>query len=161
MGLFIIIIAIVVIILQLIFTKKPRTKEHVLRIILLNYLVFIIGVSGIFGFLGHTFMAAEIAESIGWQPGSPFQFEVAGANLAVGVAGILCIWFKDKFWLATILINGIFLWVAAVGHIRQIITAHDYAPNNAGFILYTDIIFPIVGIILYILYQKALKTQTA
>lgn len=123
----------------------------------MNYLVFVVGCTGLLAFYAHAFMAAETAESIGWASGSPFQFEIAGANLAVGVAGVLCIWFREKFWLATIIINGILLEVAAYGHIQQIIVAHDYAPNNAGIVLYTDIIVPIIGIVLYIIYTKTVK----
>lgn len=157
MALFFIITAVVISLLELFISKKPRTKTRVLSVFLLNYLIFIIGATGIMGFYGHTFMANEIAESIGWPTGSPFQFEVAAANLAVGVAGIMCIWCRGNFWLATIVINGIFLFVDGIGHINQIVTAHDYAPNNAGVILYTDLIVPIVGLILYILYSKSQK----
>lgn len=160
MSIFTGIIGVIVSLFQIFLSKKPRTKTRVLEVFLLNYLVFIVGLTGLMAFYAHAFMAAQTAESIGWAPGSPFQFEIAGANLAVGVGGILCIWFRDKFWLATIIINGILLEVAAYGHIQQIIVAHDYAPNNAGMVLYTDIIAPIVGIILYILYRRAQKEAT-
>jgi hypothetical protein len=49
----------------------------------------------------HAFLAAKVALSIGWAPGSPFQSEVALANLAFGLPGVLCIRFKDGFWLTT------------------------------------------------------------
>ena len=39
--------------------------------------------------MGHTFAADEVAESIGWPTGNPFQTEVAVANLAIGTLGIL------------------------------------------------------------------------
>ncbi len=158
MGLFFIIVAVVISLLEIFISKKPRTKTRVLGVFLLNYLIFVIGATGIMGFMGHAFMADQIAESIGWPTGNPFQFEVAAANLAVGVAGIMCIWFRGNFWLAAIVTNGIFLFVDGIGHINQIITAHDYAPNNAGIILYTDLIMPIVGIILYILHIRSQKS---
>lgn len=159
MSVFTGIIGVIVSLFQIFLSKKPRNRSRVLEVFLLNYLVFVVGLTGLMAFYAHAFMAAETAESIGWAPGSPFQFEIAGANLAVGVAGILCIWFREKFWLATIIINGILLEVAAYGHIQQIIVAHDYAPNNAGLVLYTDIIAPIVGIVLYILYTKSKKSD--
>ncbi len=64
--------------------------------VLLYLLVIFARVGGLIGFLGHTFKAQEIALKIGWQP-SPFQFEVAVANLAFGVLGILCLWQPGGF----------------------------------------------------------------
>jgi len=60
-----------------------------------------VGIAGILGFYSHTFNAAATAEFIAWAPGSPFQFEVATANLAFGVLGVLCLWFGGAFWAAT------------------------------------------------------------
>jgi hypothetical protein len=57
-----------------------------------------LGFSSILAFFGHTFAADEIAAYIGWMPGSPFQFEVAVANLAIGVLGISCVWLRGNFW---------------------------------------------------------------
>lgn len=118
----------------------PRFFE----IYLLYFLVFCVGVSGLVGAYFHTAFAASTAEKIGWAPGSPFQFEVAMANLAVGVAGILCIWFRGYFWLATIVIASIFIYGAAYGHFVQIARG-DHAPYNSGVFLYlNDIGIPMV-----------------
>jgi hypothetical protein len=64
--------------------KRPVSARRVTEVLLLYLLVIFVGLGGLMGFLGHTFMAREIAVKIGWQP-SPFQFEVAVANLAFGV----------------------------------------------------------------------------
>ena len=71
--------------------KRPVSSLRVAEVLLLYLLLIFAGVGGVMGFLGHTFMVQEIALKIGWQP-SPFQFEVAVANLAFGVLGILCLW---------------------------------------------------------------------
>src|SRR3954453_7078522 len=42
--------------------------------------------------LAHTVWADSTAVSIDWPTGNPFQTEVAVANLAIGVPGILCYW---------------------------------------------------------------------
>ena len=34
---------------------------------------------------------------------------------------------------------------AAVGHLYQIVTAHNFAPRNAGIIFWTDIFIPLFG----------------
>lgn len=120
--------------LHFIFSKS---KERTLELYLLYLIVFCIGVSGLAAAGFHTFLAAQTAEQIGWAPGSPFQFEVAMANLAVGVAGILCIWFRGSFWLATVIISSIFLYGAAYGHFVQL-TKGDHSPYNSGVFLYLN-----------------------
>ena len=55
------------------------------RALLRNALVFLVGVPGIVGFSGHVFNADQVAESIGWPKGNPFQYEVGIANLSYGV----------------------------------------------------------------------------
>ena len=87
--------------------KNPRTARRVAEVLLLWLLVINVGVGGVFGFIGHTVFADRAAASIGWPAGNPFQTEVAIANLAIGVLGILCYWFRDQFWLATVIGNAV------------------------------------------------------
>jgi hypothetical protein len=89
---------------------------------------------GVFAFIGHTVFAAQTAASIGWPAGNPFQTEVAVADLALGVLGILCYWIRGNFWVAAVLSTSIFLLGAAVVHIQQIVVAQNYSPDNAGTI---------------------------
>ncbi len=130
---------------------KDRSPGAIGRLYLVYLLPICVGGSGVMAFLGHTMRADEIARSIGWPTGNPFQFEIAAANLAFGVLGLLCIRFRDGFWTATIVGYGIFLEGAACVHIYEIRTAGDWAVNNAGPILYMDIVLPIVLLGLLIL----------
>jgi Family of unknown function (DUF6790) len=126
-------------------------RRSVVEVTLGYFLFFAVGLEGVFGFYGHAFMGVEIAKSIGWSQ-SPFQYEVAIANLAFGVLGLLCIWLREGFWVATTIGNSVWLWGDAVGHIREIIVNHDYAPNNAGAALYSDLILPAALVALTIAY---------
>jgi hypothetical protein len=100
-------------------------------------------------------MADEIARKIGWQPGSPFQFEVAVADLAWGVCGVLCIWLRRGFWVATGIGNSVFLLGCAFGHIRQIVQEGNTAIYNAGPVLWIgDIGVPLTLLILLFIYAK-------
>lgn len=102
-----------------------------------------IGVSGLWGAFFHTFYPELSAQAIGWQT-SPFQFEVAMANLGIGIGGVTAFRRHNyEFGLAVVIVTSIFLLGAAFGHIRQIIEAQNYAPGNAGLILLTDILIPI------------------
>ena len=130
--------------------KHPRTGRRVAGILLLWLLVINVGLGGIWAFLGHTLFAEQVAESIGWPAGNPFQSEVAVANLAVGALGILCYWIRGTFWTAAVIATSIWLLGAATIHVIEIVGAGNYNPGNAGLIFYLDILTPIVLIVLLI-----------
>ncbi len=52
-----------------------------------------------------------------------------------------------------------FLLGAAGGHIYQIVTAHNFAPGNAGAVLWTDIFIPVIGFALLWLSGKSANTK--
>jgi len=56
--------------------------------------------------------------------------------------------------LAAVLGPALFLWGAAAGHVYQMVTAHNFAPGNAGMIFITDVALPIVGFALLWLERK-------
>lgn len=93
------------------------------------------------GALGHIVFPARVAQAIGWQT-SPFQFEVGAANLGIGCAGLYAAFRSFQARLATNLALACFLIGAGIGHIREIITAGNFAPGNAGPILFTDLLTP-------------------
>jgi hypothetical protein len=128
--------------------RRPRTSRRMAEILLLWLLVINTGLGGIWAFMGHTFAAREVAESIGWPAGNPFQTEVAVANLAIGTLGILCYWIRDNFWTATVIATSVWLLGAAVIHLVEIVSAGNYNPGNAGLIFYMDIISPLILIAL-------------
>jgi hypothetical protein len=142
------ILTLLFVLLHLLVTSAYRAGwRAIAKIALRDMLVINVGLEGLFAFYGHAFMSAEVSRSIGWAP-SPFEFEVAMANLAIGTLGILCWWFEGTFWLATIIATTVWLWGDAAGHLQQIAVAHDYAPNNAGGALYSDLILPVLLIAL-------------
>jgi hypothetical protein len=132
--------------------KQARTGRRVVEICLLYMLAIGAGVSSLLAFGAHAFFPDITARQIGWPTGSPFQFEVAMANLAFGVLGILCIWLRNSFWVATIIGFSIFWLGDAYGHFYQLFVYKDYAPYNAGFILYNDTFFPLVLLGLLVAY---------
>ncbi len=143
--------------------KQPRTGKRIAEIVLLWLLVINTGFGGIWAFMGHTFAADEVAASIGWPAGNPFQTEVAVANLAIGILGILCYWFRDNFWTAAVIATSVWLLGAAAIHVREIVAAGNYNPGNAGLIFYMDIIGPLILIVLLVytgLYVPTNQTRT-
>ena len=120
--------------------------------------LIIIGFGGIWGFIGHTLFADRVALSIGWPPGNPFQQEVALTNLALGVLGLLSFRIAGSFRVATIIAYTIFMIGAGIGHIWQIFSAGNMAVNNAGLLLWIDLLVPPAIIILY-LVQHTMHLQ--
>jgi len=115
-----------------------------------NALVWVVGVNAIICGSGHIVMPGPVADSIGWPKGSPFQFEVGLANLGIGVLGVLSPSFDRDFALAVVIAFTIFYFGAALGHVREMISEHNMAPGNAGFIFWFDVIAPPALIALYL-----------
>lgn len=154
------VVAIVVATIHLFVSKKKKTTQRVAGLYLTYLILFNIGLQGLLAAAGHILMPNTIAEQIGWPTGSPFQFEIGIANLAVGIAGVLCVWFGAGFKLATVLINSIFLFGAAYGHFVQL-EKGDTSPYNTGVFLYFgDIIIPAIILILMLVYYIKFRAHT-
>lgn len=113
-----------------------------------------IGLGALWAFLGHYFKSDEVADYIGWRPGSPFQKEVAFANLALGVCGVLAFLLRnspsrDGFWLATLLFATCFLVGAFTVHFADLRGSGNQKPGNAGPVFFAGICMPVVLWVLY------------
>jgi len=112
-----------------------------------------IGIIGLWGFIGHIFYAEKTAKLIGWKSNG-FQWEVGMTDLSLGVMGILSSFdsYFGNFQLATIIFSTIFLWGAAVNHLYECIYYKNYSPLNSDIVLIYDIITPIILIHSYLNY---------
>ena len=128
------------------------SKPAIARTYLLYLLVIYVGFMGILTAYAHVFRPIQTSASIGWST-SPYEYEVGMADLTVGVLGILCLWFRENFWLATAIANAVWLLGDAVGHIHQIAANNNHAANNSGIFLIAEILAPIV-IFLLALYNR-------
>lgn len=139
-------------------TLSPERKRfETARIFLGWFLFFSIGLSFLYNFTMHVFFAEMAARFIGWA-NSPFQYEVGYASLGFGIVGIIATWSRISFRAAALIGPAFFLWGAAGGHIYQIVTAHNLAPGNAGIMLWSDILLPLIGFIL-LGWQKAAERK--
>lgn len=130
-NVFVVIASVLLPLVHLRLSRLPRTRGRVVRLLLLYALVLNVGVVGfLMGFVPHVFFADRAAQLIGWQPGSPFQFEVGLHDGAWGILGFLCIWVGGTFWFATGLGWSLFLLGAAYGHARHTLLLGNYAPYN-------------------------------
>jgi hypothetical protein len=112
-----------------------------------------IGVTGLWAGAFHVFFPATAASLIGWQV-SPFQFEVGMADLAIGATSCIAFWRDLSFKAAAICAASIFLLGDAIGHVRQMVMAGNFAPGNAGVPFYMDIICPLLAIALLLVASR-------
>jgi hypothetical protein len=158
-SLFFLVLGLVVGAVHVYLDKQPRTRGRVAEIFLLWLLVITVGLASVSAFIAHTVFADATAASIGWPAGNPFQSEVAVANLAVGILGILCYWMRGNFWIATVIGFSVWWLGDAVVHIRSIVVDANYAPNNAGVTFYLDILVPVFLIALLVYYLNAKRHE--
>jgi hypothetical protein len=122
-------------------------------------LLLSVGVQGIFTFIGHVFFPANSAAHIGWAV-SPFQYEVGIADLTGGVLGLIAFRADFGFRLAASIAAIIWYGGDAVGHVRQMIVAHNYAPGNAGPWFWTDVLIPMVLVACLIaIWRRKLRAE--
>lgn len=135
---------------------RPISREFVADRLLRYLFFFPIGLMSLWAFVGHVFLPEEAAKAIGWAT-SPFQREVGMANLGIGVAGVMAAFRGFDFRLATAVVMACFLIGAGIGHILEIVTTGNLAPGNAGPILFTDFLTPIVILCLLWLFRGETK----
>jgi hypothetical protein len=120
------------------------TLARVAEELLAYFVLCSVGIGYLYNFIIHAFFGEMVAHFIGWAD-SPFQLEVAFASLGFSAVGFFA--FKNTIAVrfAAVLGPAMFLWGAAGGHIYQMFTASNFAPGNAGSVLYTDILLPVIG----------------
>jgi hypothetical protein len=109
-----------------------RVVHRAQRLEVFMLYVLAVGVAGsaIGGFFAHVFLADEVADSIGWPAGSPFQLEVAFANLAIGILAVLAMNRRDGFRDATVIAVTIFAGGATITHVTDIVETGNLAAGN-------------------------------
>jgi hypothetical protein len=101
-----------------------------------------LGVPSLWAAFSHAVFSERVAESIGWTP-SPFQKEVAGANLGIGIGAVAAsVLGIPAAWAMTFMAAG-FLWSAAAVHVASMVKSKNFAINNAGAIFWWDILTPL------------------
>jgi hypothetical protein len=143
----------VLLVLALILGSIARGSQSTAERFLSWILFFPIGVTGLWAGVFHIFFAQRAAAYIGWQT-SPFQFEVGMADLAIGVTACFAFRASLGFKAAAITAASVFLLGDAVGHVREMVTAGNFQPGNAGVPFYTDLLCPVLAIVLLIAARR-------
>ena len=137
-------IGLVASLMQVLLRWRSFSAAYLVDALLRWFLFFSIGVSFFYNFVMHVFFGAMAARFIGWAD-SPFQAEVGYASLGFAAIGLLAFKGNCCVRFAAILGPAMFQWGAAVGHIHDMLAYGNYAPGNAGIMLYSDILLPLIG----------------
>jgi hypothetical protein len=130
-------------------------KRERVEMVLLYLLVLGLGTAGLWMFVGHYFMSDQVAGSIGWETGSPFQHELAFYHLGMGVVALLCTWIRDRYWIAAAVTPALFAMGAGVVHLRDFAVRGNTAPANWGAsILIGNLVIPVVVLGLLAWYSR-------
>ncbi len=129
-------------------TRQQITLSRWSEASLLWIAFWVMGVAGFYGFIAHLLFGPFIAEQIGW-PNSPFQFEVAYANLTISILGFSSFFFRKRdYLLAAMVAFSSWYFADGVGHVVSLVVDNNQAPSNAGSVLYTDLLTPLVVVLL-------------
>lgn len=144
--------------IQIMRTAKPRPEGIAAEAVLRWYLFFGVGVSFFYNFVCHVFFGDMAASFIGWAQ-SPFQAEVGWASLGYSVLGFMAFRPNRGLRIGTIAALACFSWGAAIGHVYQMVAAHNFAPGNAGIMFWCDIFLPLFGFFLLWKTRPSALTQ--
>jgi hypothetical protein len=144
--------------IHLALSRDSRSSKAAIARTYLLYLLFIyVGLMGLLTAYAHVARPEQTSASIGWST-SPYEYEVGMADLTVGVLGILCLWIRGNFWLATAIANAVWLLGDAIGHIHQMTANNNHAANNSGIFLIAEIITPLIILALALYNRSATKS---
>ena len=85
-------------------TRRGWRLERWAEVSLLWICFWVLGIGGVYGFVVHLAFGSFIAEQIGW-PNSPFQFEVAYANLTIGILGFTSFFYRRRDYLLAAMVG--------------------------------------------------------
>lgn len=139
--------------------EREKNQAKCIELLLLYQIVFSLGVTSLFAFVALSLMKDYIAAYTGW-PVCPFEQQLANVNLAFGVLGILSIWLRGLFWVATIL--GFSIWILGDGfhHLYEYLALNNATLGNIGVPLWTDFLVPIFLLVLLFSHLRLSKQKS-
>ena len=130
---FFLIFPLIFIIITIIKLQKSKNKSH----IVFNYLLLPLI---LYYSIGHLIFSSKVAKSIGWNT-SPFQYELGYFTLSIFIVGLYAS--INNYSIQTLrsiaYIWIIFIIMASINHIKEILIDKNYSFNNISPIFMTII----------------------
>lgn len=137
-------VAIVTTIAKVARSRSARDTASISYVLWGEVLYYAVGIGLIYNGLLHAYVQDVTAGNIGWQP-SPFEYELGWMEIPLGVVAMMSRRRGYEFRLASTIMFSTFTLTAGAQHIQQIRRNKNYAPGNAGLLIWVyDIVAPIV-----------------
>ena len=94
----------------------------------------------------------RIAKDIGWMTGSGFQLELGWAELGLGLAGVLSIWFRGAYFMGPGIAGSALYLGSALVHGLDMTKYKNFNPRNTGSVFYIHILVPVLVCALLVLH---------
>ena len=118
-------------------------------------LFYAFGIWFVLAGLLHAYAQGFVAPKIGWQP-SPFEYELGWIEIPTGIVAMMALWRGFEFRLAATIVLATFTLAAAAQHLQEMFCCANYAPSNAGPVLwFADVFMPLLLIVLAFLARDA------
>src|SRR3990167_1203951 len=104
-------------------------KHYLYSVLLLDQFVVTFGLLGIIGFLTNVILAKPMAKKLNW-PGGPFQVKYGFAQLCIGIMGVMAIWFRGSYWVATLINMYMYGLSGFWTHTQEMIENHKPDTSN-------------------------------
>ena len=80
---------------------------------------------------------------------SPFQYEVAYANLTIGILGFSSFLYRKRDdLLASMVASASWVFADGIADVVSLVADQNNAPSNAGTVLYGDLLTPLLALLL-------------
>ncbi len=151
------IFAILVAIIHLVVSQRAFTAARAVEMLLSYIIPLNIGIGSLIIFFDYVFYGPHSDKVSSWVEGSPCQAQLSIAYLALGIAGLISIWWRQGFWIATTIISGFFIFGIAYVHFLEISEAR-LGTLPSGMLLHTgDLLIPAIYLILAYFYSASHK----
>lgn len=152
------IIAILAIIIRLWGRQQVGEIRPRVDISLAYMLLIAVGFNGLYNFVMHAFYGSTIAAFMGW-PQSPFQADVAIANLGMGILGCLAFRADYGFRLATVITVVVYQLGTTLIQLIHYFPHINTMPNSISTIIFTNILIAVTVLALTYRYRKAMHVH--
>ena len=135
--------------------RQKRVKAKVFELALLYLIVFVLGFSSFLAFWGLTFYGNDSPDSLGPSLCS-FSQELASINLAYALLGVISIWLRKLFWMATVIGYSAWILIDGIQDICLYFVTPAAEMSSYDISLILNLLDPIVLLVFLFFY---LKTQ--